>query len=373
MQAITDVRFACGKVRDMEVKRIGINDAVAGMLIAEDVLNDAGQLIFPAEARLTDKAIARMRFHSISFLKVYEENEISTTVDELSYFEKLRDSEEYKEFNDKFVSVAESFEKEMMRVIKQGGNTDSASLSNGVKRILKSCRSGIQVFDLLHCGRNYDEVVFAHSLNVAIISAVLGGWIGFPPEDIEILIQCGIYHDIGKLEIPKKIIEKTGPLTEEEYSIMKNHTIRGYNVLKGMKLDKRVKLAAMMHHERCDGSGYPLGVKADKIERLTRVVAIADVYEAMTAPRKYRKAGCPFDAVKIFETNGLAQFDTKYLLTFIEHITSCYMGYRVKLNDGTIGIIVYMNKQDETRPMIQVGSEYIDLFRNSGLYIDEIL
>ena len=358
----------------MDVKRIGINDAYSGMLIAEDVLNDAGQLIFPAEARLTDKAIARMRFHSIPFLKVYiEDDEIESTVDGLSYFEKLRDSEEFNNFNEQFTDVAISFEKEMRRVLREGGDTDSVTLSNGVKRILRSCRSGIQVFDLLHCARNYDEVVFAHSLNVAIISAVLGGWLGFPADEIDLLIQCGIYHDIGKLIIPKEIIDKTGPLTEEEYTVMKTHTTRGYAILKNMKLDQRVKLAAMMHHERCDGSGYPLGVKADKIERLTRVVAIADVYEAMTAPRKYRKAGCPFDAVKIFESNGLSLYDTKFLLTFLEHITSCYMGYRVRLNDGTIGTIVYMNKQDETRPMIQVGTEYIDLFRNPKLYIEEIL
>jgi len=93
----------------------------------------------------------------------------------------------------------------------------------------------------------------------------------------------------------------------------------------------------------------------------------------MTAPRKYRKARCPFEAIKMFESSGLALFDTKYLMTFIEHMASCYMGYRVRLNDGTIGTIVYMNKQDNTKPMIQVGSQYVDLFRNPKVYIEEIL
>ena len=106
---------------------------------------------------------------------------------------------------------------------------------------------------------------------------------------------------------------------------------------------------------------------------MTKVIAIADVYEAMTAPRKYRKARCPFEAIKMFESSGLALFDTKYLMTFIEHMASCYMGYRVRLNDGTVGTIVYMNKQDNTKPMIQVGSQYIDLFRNPKVYIEEIL
>ncbi|MBR5179005.1 MAG: HD-GYP domain-containing protein [Lachnospiraceae bacterium] len=361
----------------MEVRKIRISDASAGMLVAEDVVNDIGQLIFPAEARLTDKAIARIQFHAIRYIRIYleneEESEPDQSIDELSYFEKLRDSEEYNTFNEQFTDVADTFEKEMMRVLHEGGDTDSRSLSNGVKKILSSCRSGIQVFDLLHCTRSYDEVVFAHSLNVAIIAAVLGGWLDFPMEDIDVLIQCGIYHDIGKLAVPKEIIDKPGALTPDEYAVMRTHTSRGYSILKDMNLDNRVKLAAMMHHERCDGSGYPLGVGGNQIERLTKIIAIADVYEAMTAPRKYRKARCPFEVIKLFESSGLMLFDTKYLMTFIEHIAVCYMGYRVRLNDGTVGTIVYMNRQDDSKPMIQVGSEYIDLFRNPKLYIEEIL
>ena len=326
----------------MDTKRIRLSDATAGMLVAEDVVNDVGQLIFPAEARLTDKAIARMQFHSIHYLRIYLEDEgehkEESDVDDLSYFEKLRESEEFNDFNEQFSNVALTFEQEMMRVLKEGGDTDSQSLSNGVKKILSSCRS-----------------------------------LGFSMEDIDMLIQCGIYHDIGKLAVPKEILEKPGALTPDEYAIMRTHTTLGYGILKDMNLDRRVKLAAMMHHERCDGTGYPLGVKENQIERLTKVIAIADVYEAMTAPRKYRKARCPFEAIKMFESSGLALFDTKYLMTFIEHMASCYMGYRVRLNDGTIGTIVYMNKQDNTKPMIQVGSQYIDLFRNPKVYIEEIL
>ena len=360
----------------MEIRRIGMNEAQTGMLVAEDVLNDAGQLLFPAEARLTEKALTRMRFYDIPFVKIYIEDASQGGWDdtnEQSFFEKLRDTEEFTEFNENFTDVATSFEKEMMRVMREGGDTDSRTLSNGVKKILSSCRSGIQVFDLLHCTRTYDEVVFAHSLNVALISAVLGGWLGFGMNDIDTLITCGIYHDIGKLAVPKAIVDKPDVLTPEEYEIMKSHTTKGYTILKNMNLDQKVKTTALLHHERSDGSGYPFGVKEEKLEDLTRIVAIADVYEAMTAPRKYRKAKCPFEAVKIFESNGLALYDTKYLLTFLEHITMCYMGYRVRLNDGTIGTIVYMNRQEESRPMIKVGQNYINLFKNPKLYIEEIL
>lgn len=363
----------------MEVKRIAINEAQVGMLIADDVYNSSNQLIFPADARLTEKAITRMRFHSIPFLRIYIEGvsessaPSSEAFDDVSYFEKLRETEEFTEFNESFTEVASSLENDLNNSVRMQTETNSVALLAGVHKILDSCRTGIQVFDLLHCTRNYDEVVFAHSLNVALISAVLGRWLGFPEEDIDTLILCGIYHDIGKLVIPREIVEKAGPLTQPETTLMRSHTMRGYNILKNLKLDKRIKLATMMHHERCDGSGYPLGVKADQIESLTKVIAIADVYEAMTAPRKYRSAKCPFVAVKIFESSGLALYDTKYLMTLLEHITQCYIGYRVRLSDGTIGTIIYINKQYYSRPMIQVGNDYIDLSRTSGKEIVEIL
>ncbi len=368
----------------MEKKRIGINEAKVDMLVAEDVYNNENQLIFPANARLTEKAITRMRFHSVPFLRIFiEPEEIpapaaaapSPSADEIeaSFFDKLRETEEYIEFNRNFSEVAKDFEKELTKLLQMGGNTDSNRLAGGVAKILGSCRTGIQVFDLLHCTRTYDEVVFAHSLNVALISAVLGSWLNFSDADLNVLIKCGIYHDIGKLAIPKEIVDKPGPLSPEEYTIMKSHTMQGYNILKNMNLDKRVKLAAMMHHERTDGSGYPLAVKSDQMESMTKIVAIADVYEAITAPRKYRKAKCPFEAVKIFESSGLAMYDTKYLMTFLEHITQCYMGYRVRLNDGRVGTIVYINRQAYSKPMVQVGSQYIDLSKTPGAYIAEIL
>lgn len=365
----------------MEKKRIGINEAQINMLVAEDIFNNEGQLIFPANQRLNERAITRMRFHSIPFIKIFIENaeadagKAAPSVEELekSYFDKLRDTDEFHQFNRNFTSVATEFERDLTRVVKANTDTNPDKLAAGVEKIINSCRTGIQVFDLLHCTRNYDEVVFAHSLNVALISGVIGSWLNFNKEDLNLLIKCGIYHDIGKLAIPKQIVDKAGPLSAEEYTIMKSHTMRGYNILKNMKLDKRIKLVAMMHHERCDGSGYPLAVKSDQIESMTKIVAIADVYEAMTAPRKYRKAKCPFEAVKIFESSGLALYDTKYLMTFLEHITQCYMGYRVRLNDGSIGTIVYTNKQAYSKPMVQVGSQYIDLSRTPGKFIAEIL
>ena len=363
----------------MEIKRVNINDVAPGMLVAENVYNSVNQLIVPRDAVLTDKAIARMRFHSILSIRVYEGEDAPAPVFEpksveRSYFEKLRETEEFTTYNRAFNDSVASFRNSMVRMLSDDSEPDTEALVSSVRSMHDSCRTGIQVFDLLHCMRSYDDITFAHSINVAMICAVEGTWLGYSQADIEILMQCGIFHDIGKLKIPKSIIEKPSSLTTEEYKQMKTHAMQGYNMLRSKQLDTRVKLCAMMHHERCDGSGYPLGIKADQIEDFAKILAIADVYEAMTSPRVYREPICPFEVIRQFEADGLSKFDPKFLMTFMENITQSYLGNKVRLNDGTVGNIIYINKLAYSRPMIQVDeSTYIDLTKRTDLYITTIL
>lgn len=363
----------------MEVKRVSINDAAPGMLVADNIINSVNQLIVPKDSLLTDKAIARMRFHSIQRFKIYVGDDAPKPVIEpksveRSYFDKLRDTEEFIQYNNSFKNAVSTFEDKLRAMVRDNAGPASGSLVESVRGLQNSCRNGIQVFDLLHCMRNYDDITFAHSLNVALICAVEGTWLGLSENDIDVLIQCGIYHDIGKLLIPKDIIEKPSTLTSEEYKTVKTHAMQGYELLRDKPLDNRVKLSALQHHERCDGSGYPMNFMAEQIDSFAKIVAIADIYEAMTSPRAYRKPKCPFEVIRIFESDGLALFDPKYLMTFMENITQSYMGTKVRLNNGTIGTIIYINKLSYSRPMIQIDeSNYLDLTKDSSLYIESLI
>lgn len=364
----------------MEIKRFNIKDVQPGMLVADNIYNSGGQLIVPQDSVLTEKAIARMRFHSILSVKIYIGDDAPAPVktpageEQRSYFEKLRETDEFIEYNDNFNNTLSLFEEGINKMI-GGGDMDRDAIYNSVRGLYGTCRNGIQVFDLLHCMRSYDDITFAHSVNVALICTVLGSWLGYSESDLHILMECGIYHDIGKLMIPKNIVEKPSSLTPEEFNLMKTHTLRGYNILRTKDgLDKRIQLGAIMHHERCDGSGYPLGIKADQIDEFSKILAIADVYEAMTSPRVYRKPKCPFEVIHIFETDGLSLYDPGYLMTFMENITQSYLGNRVRLTDGTVGTIIYINKNAYSRPMIQVDADtYIDLYKQTDLSIEAIL
>lgn len=370
--------FFCKNGGFMEIKRVNINSLQPGMLVAENVYNSVNQLILPRDAVVTDKSVARLRFHSILSIRVYEDSTIEDLLKDIpapkrSYYDKLHDTEEFISFNKSFNSTADLFKDKISSINEEDLHVEASVMVSGIHSLLDSCRTGIQLFDLLHCMRTSDDILYTHSINVALISAIIGIWLGYKSEDIDLLIQCGIFHDVGKLLIPQNIMSKPAALTAEEYNLVKTHTMRGYNLLRNKDIDQKVKLSAMMHHERCDGSGYPLGIKGDQIDELSKIVAIADVYEAMTSPRIYRSAICPFDVIAMFEKDGLTLYDPKVLLVFLQNVTQSYLGNNVKLNDGTIGTIVYINKMAYSRPMIQAGEEYIDLSKNPDKYITAII
>lgn len=128
-----------------------------------------------------------------------------------------------------------------------------------------------------------------------------------------------------------------------------------------------------MHHERCDGTGYPLGIGADRIDKFAKIVSIADVYDAMTAARVYRGPLCPFSVIEIFEKEGLQKYETQYILCFLENVVLTYMNNRVKLSNGLEGDIVYINRQTLSRPMVKCGEQFIDLSAEKDISIVEII
>ena len=211
-------------------------------------------------------------------------------------------------------------------------------------------------------------------MNVGIIASLIGKWLGWSEDEQRLLHTCGLFHDIGKLTIPKEILDKPGKLTNEEYEIMKTHTVEGYNLIKDIGLDPTVVNAALMHHERCDGGGYPMGISREKIDRFSKVIAIADVYEAMTANRVYRNGMCPFDVIARIEEDGFMQFETEYLLVFLNNIVDTYLNSKVKLSNGEKAEVILINRQKNSRPLVLTTSgRAIDLYRDSSIRIEEVI
>lgn len=357
----------------MKIRTIPINRAVPGMIVAADLYNTWNQLIISNGVSLTDRIIARLKYYSIKQIPIYI-RETKKSVEEpvlknASQYQAIKASAEFKQFQGKYVDTVDNFRSELNKLSSSNSTVDINGLLSYSNNLLENCRNGMHLFDVLHCMREFDDITYVHCVNVSLLCNVFGKWLKLPKEELDMLTLAGLLHDIGKLTLPSELINKQERLTDSEFTLIKTHTLQGYNMLKDKNLDERVVNAALMHHERCDGSGYPYRLKGNDIDTFAKIIAIVDVYDAMTSPRVYRPALTPFEAIASFEAEGLQKFDPKYIMIFLEEIVQAYIGNRVLLNNNMEGEIRMINKHALSRPVIQVGSEFIDLSKHNEIEI----
>ena len=355
--------------------RVSIEKLAPGMVLEADVYNYNDQLILPEGLVLNEKAIDKLKFYSITAVRIKDEAGVVPETDETesSFAARLKATPEFKKYKEDFENTVEEMSRMITDVVLKNAPLETEKLIEDALELLHPPGGDINVFDMVHNMRHYDDITFAHSLNVGLICNVFAGWLGMSEEEQRVATECGILHDIGKLKIPETIIKKPTKLTEAEFEIIKTHPTEGYKILQRYNVNDHVRSAALMHHERYDGSGYPLGITGDQIDKYASIVAIADVYEAMTAARNYRGSLCPFTVIEAFEEEGLQKYDTHMIMTFLENIVNTYMLNRVGLSNGKEGDIIFINKNRLSRPMVKCGNEYIDLSKEKDLRIDKLL
>lgn len=362
----------------MKTAKLSVSQLTPDMIVADSVYTFNNQLIIQKGTRLSDKIITRLKFYSIEQVRIQIEESDTDEVPDIPqnkelYHDRLRSTPEFKNFNKSLLKMTDIIKDSMNGMVGNIVSPDIYALYNAVNEVMSHCRNGLHIFDMLHCMRSYDDHTYIHSVNVALICKILGSWLNFTTKELETVTLCGLFHDIGKITIPYDIISKPSKLTQDEYSTVKAHAIRGYNILRPLDLNINIKMAAMLHHERCDGSGYPMGLRGDQINKFAKVVMIADVYDAMTSARVYRGPLCPFEVISVFESEGLAKYEPKFIMTFLEHITQLYLHSNVKLNNGIVGEVIMMNRNCLSKPIIKVNNEFIDLSSKSDLNITSIL
>lgn len=360
------------------MKRLSITQLVPGMTVAEDVYDLDHELLIQKGTILTDKLITKLDLYGI--LTIFAEDIIQpvrpaedSTDTELSYSERIKSSPEFQLFKTDFENDVELFRENMNLVIQKNTSLDVNTLLKNTMAIVANHSGSISILDMLQNMREYDDSTYTHSLNVALICNILAGWLKLSDEKVELATACGLFHDIGKLLIPYSIISKPGKLSEEEFATIKKHPTLGYQLLLSQDVDDHVKNAALMHHERSDGSGYPLKLKGNQIDPYARIVAIADVYDAMTAARCYRGPLCPFRVIEMFEAEGFQKYDVSILLPFLENVVNSCLQNRCLLSDGRKGTIIYINKDKLSRPVVQCGGGYVNLADQPDLEIVRLL
>lgn len=222
--------------------------------------------------------------------------------------------------------------------------------------------------------KNSDEYTYNHCINVAIYSVFIGNLLNLNKQNLKELTQAALLHDIGKSKIPKEILNKKGKLTKEEFKIVKKHTLDGYELTSEMHfLSEKVRYAILHHHEREDGSGYPFGIKGDEINLYAKIIAIADVYDALTSERVYKEKSTPFEAIEEFYRMGIDKFDICILKTFFNNIIQLYVNSKVELSNGKTGEIVFVHPLNITKPVISIDGDYLRLWEYDFIKIEKII
>lgn len=329
-----------------------------GMVIKKDVYSYNGLVIVPAGTEVTQEVQTLLTKHLVE-----------TVVVERVVKNK---NKHLKEFTETFQIAETVLTKSLKDIVERAQEIETSSLLSSVQMIVDKTSNEMDLCNMLCHMQQHSPNLYTHSINVALYSKLLAEWNAFSKEETELAILSGLLHDIGHVnteETGEKII-----LHEElERKSYITHTTQAYKILQKKEVDYRVKQAVLTHHERLDGSGFPIGVTFRNINPISRIVAIADVYATMTMEEKGYPSMNPFEILYFMQNQEIGKLDSIFLHNFLEHIAKSYIQCEVLLDNGQQGKIVMLNKFDLTRPLIQVDTQFIDLAINKNVNIKKIL
>lgn len=348
-------------------KMVRVPELIPGMVTASVVLSGDGQVLLNKGAVLYTLLIERLKYWNIQEIEVVEPQ------DHILGDVQVVDMARQPFYSGYCLTVQEvkmAFDR--MRYFKE---VPIGEMKDLVNHSITSLVDSLGVVNHLYMIRQHQEQTFHHSVNVSIIAGVLGRWLGYTNEDLKDVILAGLLHDIGKTQIPLEILNKPDKLLAVEMEVMKQHTVFGYYLVKEEKsLSPAIINAILQHHERIDGSGYPMKMKMDKIDSYARIVAVADIYDAMTTDRVYRDRMTPFAVLETLLEDMFDKLDPKICMTFLINARTCLIGNVVRLSDGREAEVMCFGQPTTIRPIVKtLEEEVIDLDKHKELSIVEML
>ncbi len=340
-----------------------------GMRVGRDVFGESGEVLLSKGQVLTRDNICNLLERPIFSVYIDE----SDKVVDIPGREHLLD-EDYVTWYEKTYDKVER----LLQGVAQNGKLDSFLLWEIVEVISRELASdGSKAIPHIHNMDMEGEYLFHHSLHVGILAALMGNWLEWGKHRREELIVAGLLHDVGKLKISKEVLDKTEALTDEEFALIQQHTEYGVNMLENAG-EKRAEVLAgvAQHHERGDGTGYPLRLTRADISDFGRIIAFLDIYDAMASNRAYARKNSPFDAfAAIGDDMKTGKLDPEFSVQFIRNTNRAMIGAWVELTNGVRGRIVYIpESRIMALPMVQtVHDEFIDLENRLDIKIKAIL
>ncbi|HBV88813.1 MAG TPA: hypothetical protein DEF42_19750 [Desulfosporosinus sp.] len=249
------------------------------------------------------------------------------------------------------------------------GRRISQLVEDIIEELLNRKDSLINVIDL----KDYDNYTYAHSVNVAVLSLVTGISLGLEYSQLKSLGMGALLHDLGKIFVPLEVLNKSEKLTDTEFAQIKKHPEQGFAKAKEDDiLDAPARAVILQHHEKLDGSGYPGNRRGKDIHNLAKIVAVADVYDALTSDRPYRARWAPAQGLEYIYTIAGSHLEVGIVAKFVRNIAPFPLGSLVQCSNGMTGYVVE-NEINPHRPVLQVDDIKIDLNTELNITITNIV
>ncbi len=336
------------------MRLIALSQAKPGMILGRQIYDEFGNLLIGSGVEMDEALIQRLRNLGVSF--IYVEDELGEGIDlEHDIVSHSLRMEFYHQVKKTYKAIEEGIEAKRS-VEEIAACVDRSRLASLVDETIDELsRKKNAIVDLLY-PKDEKDYLCMHATNVALLSTFLAFKMGMPVRDIFSVGLGSVFADIGMLFVPKEIREKPGPLSPEEWEIVKKHPEKGFGIVRKVNLmDAKTASITYQHHERMDGSGYPRALKGDDVFRYARIVAVADVFDALTSPRPWREAFLADESISFIEQEvRKGKLDRSVFEVFRKTFAPYPRGTAVLLSDGTIGLVVKNNPADLKRPVVKV-------------------
>ncbi len=338
--------------------------------LGQNVYDENGYVLITAGTKVKDSYIEKLK--AKGYIQVYIEDDISEGISPDDILQERTRRQSRTEIKNQFKNYIDNKDIDINKIMKC------------VDQIIEDILSTKEVIFNINDIRTKDEYTYAHSVNVCVLAVTVGAHMEGNINRLRELATGAILHDLGKIFIPDEILNKHGKLTEAEFELMKKHPKLGYEILSQKpQITPISKNIVLMHHEKINGGGYPLGVDENQIHKFTKLVTVCDMYDAMTSDRPYRKAMKAYEVIEYLTYLSISEIDREMVEAFKRFVAPYPSGVLVRINNGCKAIVVSQNKDMLTRPIIRVFEDEkgnrlanpyeIDMKKNLTIFINETI
>lgn len=343
---------------------VSIQELKPGMKIAKDVVKNNAVLLKEGII-VTDEIIDKLsNMILLDKIQVYVSGEVIHQHTKDAEIQKVKET-----FDEVSTELKDLFVK--MDLVKKNSVEDLRRFAEKIQSQFNN--SELVLSSVLFEGSGKD-CIYRHGVNVAALSALLGKWIGLEKSKINLLIYSALLHDFGITKLTERFQKRPDLVMDKNYPEVREHAKIAYKYVDGIPyLDKAVTYGVLMHHERCDGSGYPLGLKQEKIHPFAKIIAIADELDVLNSDKELKKTKGPFQVLQEIKEKSLNELDYEYSMIFLRHMSNFYSGEEVILSNGETAKILQIDINDLESPLLLKDGEFIDSKKNKDIFVKELV